>query len=211
MTSNPRVVGSDGKRSPSSRARPSMGSSGLEGGDLNRVAQAEALAEVVVDPPGQGCRRDQQSPWAVDTMEGAAGEHHGSGCGESRCCHAATPQVLTAHQHRDREGERCFQIEQQRTGGCRQTSQTQHQRHRAHHAPEHGEPGQSRPITGLHRRFRLGAAQHQPQQQQGHGRPGIEQGRDADCRALACEGADQGGAATEQHRCGESGELTAAL
>jgi hypothetical protein len=41
----------------------------LDGGNLNRIAQTQALAEVVVDPPGQGRQSDQGSSGGIDTAE----------------------------------------------------------------------------------------------------------------------------------------------
>jgi hypothetical protein len=41
----------------------------LDGGNLNRIAQTQALAEVVVDPPGQNRQSDQGSSGGIDTAE----------------------------------------------------------------------------------------------------------------------------------------------
>ena len=68
----------------------------LGGSDLDRIAQAEPLAEVVVDAPGQGGQGDQGGTQAIGGVERSLGEHHRPGDGQRRRDQPAPAQVLTA-------------------------------------------------------------------------------------------------------------------
>ena len=90
---------------------------GLGCGDLQGVAQAEALGEVVVDVPSEAGQGDPQHALPLAAAQRTRRrEHQGSGERQGVRRPAVTAEVLLTHPHSNQHREHRLQVEQQRRG-----------------------------------------------------------------------------------------------